>query len=385
MKSCLAAALFASSMLAACPCAAGQAPVRRRRVGHPGQPRRPRLCRRAVLQHCLGDRSGVQPAAGRDPPGRSAAGQFQPALPRPVLVHGMGFSPDRKTIAVVSIGSNSVTFIDTATNRVLHTTYVGRSPHEAFFTQDGREVWVTVRGEDYVAVLDAKTFEETGRIKTPGGPGMTIFSPDGRYGYVCSSFIPRAGGGVRREDPRRGGPRGAAQSVLPEHRRDARRNPGLVHPEGHRQDRGDQRPAAIQHPDGDRHRPDHQPRQLRRHRARPLRLRPRSAGWTRCRVFRRDTFEKVATIPVGHLPHGVWPSGRRDAGLCRPGEPGRHGRDRHRDQHRHRHHPDRPGRAGGDLCARRGPQRRWPRRPAAAGPGWRGGARVAGSAGRAAP
>ena|ERR1700730_7739316 len=51
-----------------------------------------------------------------------------------LLVHGMGFSFDRKTLAVVSIGSNSVTFIDTATNQVKHTTYVGRSPHEAFFT-----------------------------------------------------------------------------------------------------------------------------------------------------------------------------------------------------------------------------------------------------------
>src|SRR5882724_6640406 len=107
-----------------------------------------------------------------------------------VLVHGMGFSPDRKTIVVVSIASNSVTFIDTATNRVKHTTYVGRSPHEPFFTQDGSEVWVTVRGEDYVAVLDGVTYAEKTRIKVPNGPGMTIFSPDGRYGYVCSSFAP---------------------------------------------------------------------------------------------------------------------------------------------------------------------------------------------------
>src|SRR5260370_39393260 len=62
-----------------------------------------------------------------------------------VLVHGLGFSPDHRTLAVVSIGSNSVTFIDTATNAVKHVTYVGRPPHEAFFTPDGREVWVTVR------------------------------------------------------------------------------------------------------------------------------------------------------------------------------------------------------------------------------------------------
>ena len=84
----------------------------------------------------------------------------------------------------------SVTFIDTATNAVKHITYVGRSPHEAFFTPDGKEVWVTVRGENYVAVLDGATYEEKTRIIVPNGPGMQIFSPDGEYGYVCSSFNP---------------------------------------------------------------------------------------------------------------------------------------------------------------------------------------------------
>src|ERR1700749_2042204 len=115
---------------------------------------------------------------------------FSPLYRGQVLVHGMGYSPDHRTLAVVSIGSNSVTFIDTATNAVKHTTYVGRSPHEAFFTPDGKEVWVTVRGEDYISVLDGQTFEEKSRIKVPAGPGMTIFSPDGKYGYVCSSFNP---------------------------------------------------------------------------------------------------------------------------------------------------------------------------------------------------
>src|SRR5882724_4710077 len=117
-------------------------------------------------------------------------GNLSPLYKGQVLVHGMGFSPDRKTIVVVSIASNSVTFIDTATNRVKHTTYVGRSPHEPFFTQDGSEVWVTVRGENYVAVLDGATYGEKARITVPNGPGMTIFSPNGEYGYVCSSFTP---------------------------------------------------------------------------------------------------------------------------------------------------------------------------------------------------
>ena len=115
---------------------------------------------------------------------------FSPLYRGQVLVHGMGFSPDRRTLAVVSIGSNSVTFIDTATNAIKHITYVGRAPHEAFFTPDGKEVWVSVRGQDYIAVLDAQTYAEKLQIKLPPGPGMTIFSPDGRYGYVCSSFTP---------------------------------------------------------------------------------------------------------------------------------------------------------------------------------------------------
>ena len=79
----------------------------------------------------------------------------------------------------------------------------GRSPHEAFFTPDGKEVWVTVRGEDYVAVLDGTTFEEKARIKTPNGPGMQIFSPDGTYGYVCSSFNPEIDVDPRRRPPDR--------------------------------------------------------------------------------------------------------------------------------------------------------------------------------------
>jgi len=59
---------------------------------------------------------------------------------------------------------------------------VGRSPHEAFFTPDGREVWVVVRGENYVSVLDGATYQEKRRIVMANGPGTTMFSPDGKYG-----------------------------------------------------------------------------------------------------------------------------------------------------------------------------------------------------------
>jgi YVTN family beta-propeller protein len=107
-----------------------------------------------------------------------------------LMVHGLGYSPDGKTLAVVSVGSNSVTLIDTSTNSVKGVVYVGRAPHEAFFTPNGREIWVTVRGEDYVSVIDPVAMRETRRVQLANGPGMTMFSPDGTYGFVCSSFTP---------------------------------------------------------------------------------------------------------------------------------------------------------------------------------------------------
>jgi YVTN family beta-propeller protein len=117
-------------------------------------------------------------------------GALGPLYKGQLLVHGLGYSSDGKTLAVVSVGSNSVTLIDTATNKVKGVVYVGRSPHEAFFTPDGRELWVTVRGENYVSVIDPVQMKEVRRVEMANGPGMTVFGPDGKYGFVCSSFTP---------------------------------------------------------------------------------------------------------------------------------------------------------------------------------------------------
>jgi YVTN family beta-propeller protein len=122
--------------------------------------------------------------------GDPVPGALSPLYKGQLLVHGLGFAPDHHTLAVVSIGSNSVTFIDTVTNKVKGMVYIGRSPHEAFFTPDGRELWATVRGEDYVSVIDPVKMIETRRVRTANGPGMVLFRPDGRYAFVPSSFTP---------------------------------------------------------------------------------------------------------------------------------------------------------------------------------------------------
>jgi YVTN family beta-propeller protein len=239
-------------------------------------------------------------------------GDFEPANLTPLyrgqlLVHGLGFSFDHRTIAVVSIGTNSVTFIETATNSIKHTTYVGRSPHEAFFTPDGSEVWVAVRGEDYIAVLDGHTFEEKLRIKVANGPGMQIFSPDGKYGYVCSSFTPEIAV-IAVADHQIVGRVPQASPFCPNI---------AATPDGTQvwftlKDTGKTQVFDA-----------HPPFTLLKtfdtgpitnhvnfaHNANGTFAYVTIGGLNEVKVFRTDNFEQVASISVGNLPHGIWPSG----------------------------------------------------------------------------
>ncbi|WP_440588359.1 YncE family protein [Bordetella genomosp. 11] len=239
--------------------------------------------------------------------GDPAPGNFSPLYRGQVLVHGMGYSPDHRTLAVVSIGSNSVTFIDTATNSVKHTTYVGRSPHEAFFTPDGKEVWVTVRGENYVSVIDAATYREKTRITTAAGPGMQIFSPDGKYGYICSSFNPETVV-VQVSNHTIVGKVPQASPFCPNI---------AATPDGKQvwftlKDVGKTQVFDARPPF----------KLLKTLDTGPITNHVNFArtktgtfayvtigGLNEVKVFRTDDYSQVATIPVGKLPHGVWPSG----------------------------------------------------------------------------
>ncbi|BCG70997.1 hypothetical protein MesoLj113a_21550 [Mesorhizobium sp. 113-1-2] len=234
-------------------------------------------------------------------------GNLSPLYKGQVLVHGMGFSPDHKTLAIVSIGSNSVTFIDTATNAVKHTTYVGRSPHEAFFTPDGKEVWVTVRGEDYISVIDASTFEEKTRIKVAPGPGMQIFSPNGKYGYICSSFNPDVAvvtvadhqivGHVKQVSPFC--PNIAASA-------DGKQVWFTLKDVGKTQVFNAQAPFDLIKTIDTGPITNHVNLVVNKNGSFAY---VTVGGLNQVKVYRTDNFEQVATIPVGNLPHGIWPSG----------------------------------------------------------------------------
>ncbi|HLZ02475.1 MAG TPA: YncE family protein [Bradyrhizobium sp.] len=234
-------------------------------------------------------------------------GNFSPLYKGQVLVHGMGYSPDHRALAVVSIGSNSVTFIDTATNAVKHVTYVGRSPHEAFYTPDGKEVWVTVRGENYISVIDSKTFMEKTRITTPSGPGMQIFSPDGKYGYICSSFNPETDV-VSVAD----------HKIVAKVKQASPFCPNIAAtPDGSQvwftlKDVGKTQVFNAKPPFNLIKAIDTGPITNHvnfAHTAKGTFAYVTIGGTNEVKVFRTDDFAQVATIPVGNLPHGVWPSG----------------------------------------------------------------------------
>jgi YVTN family beta-propeller protein len=239
--------------------------------------------------------------------GDATPSSLSPLYTGQLLVHGMGFSPDNRTIAVVAIGSNAVIFIDTATNAVKHVTYVGRSPHEAFFTPDGKEVWVTVRGTNYVSVLDGTTYEEKTRITVPNGPGMTIFSPDGKYGYVCSSFTPETDVITV-----------ADHMIVAKVVQASPFCPNIAAtPDGSQvwftlKDIGktqvfDARPPFALLKTLDTGPITNHVNIVRN--ANGMFAYITIGGLNEIKVFRTDNFEQVATIPVGRLPHGIWPSG----------------------------------------------------------------------------
>jgi YVTN family beta-propeller protein len=239
--------------------------------------------------------------------GEPTPANFSPLYRGQALVHGLGFSPDHRTLAVVSVGSNSITFIDTQTNAIKHTTYVGRAPHEAFFTPDGKELWVTIRGESHILVLDAHTYGEKLRIDMPNGPGMQIFSPDGKYGYVCSSYTPEMD----------------VVSVV-EHAIIARVTqvspfcPNIAATPDARQvwftlkDSGKIQVFNAQPPFNLLKVLNTGP--ITNHvnfvqKVAGIFAYVTVGGLNQIQVFRTTDFEKIATIPVGALPHGIWPSG----------------------------------------------------------------------------
>jgi YVTN family beta-propeller protein len=144
-----------------------------------------------------------------------------------ISAHGAVPNPDGTMLATSGRGSSNVYLIDAVNRRVVGNApnplasattnaerlssgvLVGREPHEPTFTRNGRELWVTIRGEDRIAILDvARARREVagtaaGAIRmfapTIEGPAQVWFSRDGATAFVISQKVSRVE--VLRVDP----------------------------------------------------------------------------------------------------------------------------------------------------------------------------------------
>ena len=131
--------------------------------------------------------------------------------------HGAAPNDDGTLLAVSGRGSSNIYLIDAINRKVLGnlpnpqagpTTnperlssgiLLGREPHEPTFTRNGRELWVTLRGEDRIAILDVAlarkqvTGEPTSAVRayvpTLNGPAQVWFSKDGALAFVISQKV----------------------------------------------------------------------------------------------------------------------------------------------------------------------------------------------------
>ena len=131
-----------------------------------------------------------------------------------INIHGAAPSPDNKLLACTGRGTSNVYLIDLETMKVVGNTpnsqaseqtngeritsgvMVGREPHEPTFSRNGKEIWVTVRGENRIAILDTASAIKESRgvasravrlyVNCLNGPAQVWFSADGRLAFVAS-------------------------------------------------------------------------------------------------------------------------------------------------------------------------------------------------------
>jgi len=99
--------------------------------------------------------------------------------------HGMAFTMDGRWLYVSSDGSSVLNLIDTATDKVTKTIEVGKTPHGLALTPDGKLLLVAVNGEDNIAFVDTGSQSVVGSISV-AKPHTIAIRPDGGEAYVSS-------------------------------------------------------------------------------------------------------------------------------------------------------------------------------------------------------
>jgi YVTN family beta-propeller protein len=131
-----------------------------------------------------------------------------------ISIHGAAPAPDNRLLACTGRGTSNIYLIDLESMKVIGNTpnpqagdqtnperltsgvLVGREPHEPTFTRNGKELWVTVRGENRIAVINVAAAKKESQgisaravrqyYQSLNGPAQVWFSGDGRLAFVIS-------------------------------------------------------------------------------------------------------------------------------------------------------------------------------------------------------
>ena len=98
--------------------------------------------------------------------------------------HMVVIDPDARRAYVANITSGSMTALDLAAAGKIKDIPTGKGSEGITLTRDGREVWVCVRAENRIAVVDTHSLEIAASIAMPQMPIRVAMSPDGRTAYV---------------------------------------------------------------------------------------------------------------------------------------------------------------------------------------------------------
>jgi YVTN family beta-propeller protein len=97
----------------------------------------------------------------------------RPLIPA-TFSHGIGISPDHKTLWVTSLLDNSVSVFSLPELHRISTIPVGRGPDWLVFTPDGRRCYVSNAGSNSVSAIDAAGFKEIAKIPVGKVPKRII-------------------------------------------------------------------------------------------------------------------------------------------------------------------------------------------------------------------
>ena len=84
---------------------------------------------------------------------------------------------------ITNQGDNSVSVINTNTNKVIQTIAVGHRPAGVAVSNNGKRVYVTNPESKDISVIDTKTLKNIKTIKMGGGPLAILVSPDDQSVY----------------------------------------------------------------------------------------------------------------------------------------------------------------------------------------------------------